>query len=123
MKILRSRISFLLLLSIFDRRASSAFEIEMDIKKAQQSRVAPSEVFKTGSHAEKWGTYDDSGKPLTTKEGEPLSKTQSKSINKELKNHEKAHGKLVKTAGEQGVDAYIESLVNQLEELKLSVPN
>lgn len=97
--------------------------LEMDIKKAQQSRVAPSEVFKTGSHAEKWGTYDDSGKPLTTKEGEPLSKTQSKSINKELKNHEKAHGKLVKTAGEQGVDAYIESLVNQLEELKLSVPN
>ena len=59
------------------------------------------------------GTYDDEGKPLTASDGEPLSKSQQKSIAKEAKNQEKAIGKLMKSAGEQRVDAYIASLEPQ----------
>jgi hypothetical protein len=53
-------------------------------------------------------------------DGKPLSKSQQKSIAKEAKNQEKAIEKLMKSAGGQGVDAYIASLEHQLEELKLS---
>lgn len=95
-------------------------KLAAEIIKAQQSRIAATEMFKVGAHEGKWGSYDDAGLPLTTKEGEPLSKSQQKTLAKELKNQEKACDKLVKTAGEQGVDAYIQSLEQQLEELKLS---
>ena len=50
----------------------------------------------------------------------PKLKSQQKSIAKEAKNQEKAIEKLMKSAGEQGVDAYIASLEHQLVELKLS---
>jgi cysteinyl-tRNA synthetase len=92
--------------------------LEADVQKAQSARVTTTEMFKSGAHTDKWGSFDDDGKPLTTKEGEPLSKSQQKSITKEIKNQEKAHEKLVKTAGEQGIDAHIASLEAQLAELK-----
>ncbi len=95
-------------------------KLAAEIVKAQQSRVTIAELFKVGVHEGKWGSYDDEGKPLTSKEGEPLSKSQQKTIAKDLKNQEKAYEKLVKTAGELGVDAYIASLEQQLEELKSS---
>jgi cysteinyl-tRNA synthetase len=90
-----------------------------DIEKANQSKVPVGEFFKVGAHEGKWGSYDEEGKPLTTKEGEPLNKSQQKSIAKEIKNHEKAQEKLLKAAGEQGVDAYIGSLEKELEALKI----
>jgi len=95
-------------------------KLTADIAKAQQSKIPVKDMFKIGAHEGKWGSYDDAGKPLTTKEGEELSKSQQKSIAKELKNQEKAHEKLLKTAGDQGVDAYISLLEKELEELKLS---
>lgn len=91
-----------------------------DIAKAEQSRVPVSEMFKVGAHEGKWGTFDDEGKPLTTKEGEALSKSQQKSVSKEAKNQEKAHEKLVKSAGELGIEAFIASLQQELDELKSS---
>jgi cysteinyl-tRNA synthetase len=93
--------------------------LETDVQKANSAKVVVTEMFKVGANAEKWGSYDDDGKPLTTKAGEALSKSQQKSIAKEVKNQEKAHEKLLKSAGEQGIDAYIASLDKQLEELKL----
>lgn len=95
-------------------------KLSADIAKAQQSLVPVAEMFKVGAHEGKWGSYDEEGKPLTTKEGEPLSKSQQKSIAKEVKNQTAAIEKLAKSAGEQGVDAYIASLEKELEELKLS---
>lgn len=100
------------------KRQAKIDKLTGDIEKAQQARVLPAELFKVGPNADKWGSYDENGTPLTTKEGEPLSKSQQKSIAKELKNQEKAHEKLVKTAGEMGVDAYIASLEQQLQELQ-----
>lgn len=94
--------------------------LEKDLQTATKACLTPADMFKTGANSEKWGSYDDAGKPLTTKAGESLSKSQQKSIVKEIKNQEKAHGKLVKAAGEQGVDAYISSLQQQLEDLKLA---
>ena len=88
-----------------------------DLAKAKQSMVDPAEYFKT--QTDKWGSFDDAGKPLTTKEGEPLAKSQVKSVAKELKNHEKAHEKLKKNAGEQGIEAYIASLEKDLSELTI----
>ena len=76
-------------------------------------------MFKTGDNAGKWGSYDDSGKPLTTRDGEALSKSQQKSLAKERKNQEKAYEKLVKAAAEGGIDAYIASLETQLKEMQL----
>jgi cysteinyl-tRNA synthetase len=92
--------------------------LETDLQKAQQAKIPPAELFKTGAHAEKWGSYDDTGKPATTKEGEPISKSQQKSFVKEQKNQEKMYEKLVKTAGELGIDAYLSGLEMQIQELK-----
>lgn len=99
-------------------------KLDADIAKAKQASVPPSELFKSQKDRE-WSSYDETGKPLTAKNGEPISKSQSKAIAKELKNHQKAYDKLVKTAGgsEAGlVSAYIASLEKQLEELKLELP-
>ena len=98
-------------------------KLEKDLQTAEKARLSTADIFKTGSHAEKWGSYDDEGKPTATKEGEPLSKSQQKSIAKEMKNQEKAHEKLVKAAGDQGIDSYISSLQKQLEDLKLATAN
>lgn len=95
--------------------------LETELEKAQQSRITPSEMFKVGAHAEKWGTYDENGKPLTTKSGEEISKSQQKSIAKEVKNQEKSHEKLLKTAGNQGIDVYITQLEQDLAALKLDL--
>ena len=95
-------------------------KLVLEIAKAEQARVPISEMFKVGANEGKWGSYDDAGIPLTTKEGEPLSKSQQKAIAKEMKNQEKAFEKINKAAGELGVDAYIASLQQQLDELKSS---
>jgi cysteinyl-tRNA synthetase len=96
-------------------------KLEADLTKAQQSKIPPSEWFKSGANAEKWGSFDADGKPLTTKAGEELNKSQQKSIAKELKNQEKAYEKLAKTAGDQGIDAYLSQLEQELAELKLEL--
>ena len=94
--------------------------LEKDLEKARLSAVPPTDLFKQGAHADKWGSYDDEGKPLTTKNGEELPKSQQKSITKELKNHEKAHEKLVKTAGGvDNIESYIAKLQEDLNNLKL----
>ena len=49
-----------------------------------------------------------------------MNKSQQKSIAKEVKNHQKAQEKLLKSAGDQGVDAYIASLEKDLEALKIA---
>ena len=103
------------------KKKSKMDKLEKDLQTAEKARVTTSDLFKTGAHTERWGSYDDTGKPLTTKEGETLSKSQQKSIAKEIKNQEKAHEKLKKTAGEQGIDNYIASLQKQLEDLKLEL--
>ncbi|CAJ1943034.1 unnamed protein product [Cylindrotheca closterium] len=95
-------------------------KLEKDIQTAEKARLTTAELFKAGANADKWGSYDDEGKPLTTKAGEALSKSQQKSITKEIKGQDKAREKLIKAAGDQGIDAYIESLQKQLEELKVS---
>jgi cysteinyl-tRNA synthetase len=95
--------------------------LENDLFKANAAKVVPDEFFKTGVNIDKWASYDEDGKPLTTKEGELLSKSQSKNVVKELKNHEKAHSKLVSSAGELGIDTYIASLEQQVAALKSSI--
>jgi len=95
-------------------------KLQKDLENAEKASMATSEIFKTGIHAEKWGSYDDAGKPLTTKEGESLSKSQQKSIGKEIKKQETARNKLLKTAGEQGVEGYIVSLQKKLNDLEIS---
>jgi cysteinyl-tRNA synthetase len=100
---------------------SKCERLDADLKKAQQSRIPPLEWFKAGENAAKWGTFDVDGKPLTTNKGEELNKSQQKSIAKELKNQEKAYEKLIKTAGDQGVDAYLAQLEEELSALKLEL--
>lgn len=90
-----------------------------DLGKARQASVPISNWFKTGANSEKWGSYDENGKPLTTKDGKELSKSQQKAIKKEINNQEKAYQKLLKAAGEKGVESYVEQIEQQLEELRL----
>jgi cysteinyl-tRNA synthetase len=90
-----------------------------DLGKARQASVPISNWFKTGANSEKWGSYDENGKPLTTKDGKELSKSQQKGIKKETNNQEKAYQKLLKAAGEKGVESYIEQIEQQLEDLRL----
>lgn len=105
------------------KKQSKIDRLEKDLQNYEKARVTSTEMFKLGNNAEKYGTYGDDGKPLTSKAGEPLSKSQLKKIDKERKNQEKIHQKLVKTAGDQGIDAFISSLQNDLENLKVEVQN
>jgi len=95
--------------------------LSTDLKKAKQAGVPPADCFRVGEHAEKWGTYDGEGKPLTTKDGKELSKSQQKSIKKESANHLKAHQKLLKAAGEQGIESHIAAIEQQLAELSIQL--
>jgi len=94
-----------------------------DLRKAQQSSVPPSKWFKTGANAKKWDTFDKNGKPLTTKDGKELSKSQQKSINKESNNQQKAYDKILKAAGELGIGEYIAQIEQQLAALKVTTMN
>ena len=100
---------------------SKITRLEQELEKARVSAVPPAALFQQGAQAEKWGSYDDeTGRPLTTKDGEPLSKSQLKSTVKEQKSHEKAHEKLVKAAGgADSVESYIATLEQNLQRLKL----
>eukprot|EP00537_Pseudo-nitzschia_pungens_P007313 CAMPEP_0172371032 /NCGR_PEP_ID=MMETSP1060-20121228/40829_1 /TAXON_ID=37318 /ORGANISM="Pseudo-nitzschia pungens, Strain cf. cingulata" /LENGTH=779 /DNA_ID=CAMNT_0013096525 /DNA_START=185 /DNA_END=2524 /DNA_ORIENTATION=- len=95
--------------------------LSTDLQKAQQARISPAEWFKVGENAEKWGTYGEDGKPLTTKDGKELSKSQQKSIKKESSNQDKAHQKLLKAAGDQGIEQHIKNIEQQLADLKLQM--
>ena len=97
--------------------------LTVDLRKAQQSSILLSEWFKIGANAEKWGDFDENGKPLTTKDGKELSKSQQKSITKETNNQQKAHDKLLKAAGELGIDEYVAQIEQQLAALKVSATN
>lgn len=93
---------------------------EQELAKARAAAVEPSQLFRQGAHADRWGSYDDEGRPLTTKDGAPLFKSQQKATAKEQKNHEKAYEKLVKAAGgADQIEAHLASLEEALKELKL----
>ncbi len=51
-------------------------------EKEAKARVAPPELFKQGEHAGQFSTFDDSGFPLTTPDGQPLSKALQKKLAK-----------------------------------------
>jgi len=51
-------------------------------EKEAKSRVSPEEMFKLGEHAGKFSAYDDTGFPLTTSDGQPLSKGLQKKLQK-----------------------------------------
>mmetsp|Transcript_19565 Transcript_19565/g.40250 ORF Transcript_19565/g.40250 Transcript_19565/m.40250 type:complete len:779 (+) Transcript_19565:83-2419(+) len=102
------------------KKAAAKIErLTTELGKAKQASIPMTEWFKVGANAEKWGSYDEAGKPLTTKDGKELSKSQQKSIKKENNNQEKAIVKVLKAAGEGGIEKYIEHLEQQLAELKL----
>jgi len=101
------------------KRMAKIERLTTDLQKARDAIVPMTELFKVGANSEKWGSYDEAGKPLTAKDGKELSKSQQKAIKKESNNQEKAYKKLVKAAGDQGIDKYVEKIVEQLEELKL----
>ena len=106
------------------KKLTAKFErLTTDLQKAQQASVATAEWFKVGANAEKWGTFDEDGKPLTTKDGKELSKSQQKSIKKETNNQDKAHQKLLKAAGEQGIEKHIAQIEQQLAALKVDSSN
>ncbi len=102
------------------KKAAAKIErLTTELGKAKQASIPTTEWFKVGANAEKWGSYDEAGKPLTTKDGKELSKSQQKSIKKESNNQEKATAKVLKAAGDDGIEKYIEQLEQQLAELKL----
>lgn len=102
------------------KKLTAKFErLSTDLQKAKQARIPVVEWFKTGANLEKWGSHDESGKPLTTKDGKELSKSQQKTIKKESNNQDKAHQKLLKAAGDLGIEKYIEQLTDQVAQLKL----
>ena len=98
--------------------------LENELQKAKLSSIPPKEYFKIHPNhkdggnggGNKWHTYDEgTGKPTSVIEADgtvkELSKSQGKSITKELKNHEKAYEKLKKAAGggEDAIEAYVEN--------------
>lgn len=99
------------------KRETKISRVEQDLQKAQASAVPPNDLFRL-QQQDKWGSFDsETGLPLTTASGEPLSKSQQKATVKEQKNQEKAYEKLVKAAG--GVDNITEYLSAMEVELQL----
>ena len=109
-------------LEVAAKKLTAKFErLTTDLEKSQQASIPIVDWFKVGANAEKWGSYDENGKPLTTKDGKELSKSQQKGIKKESNNQDKAHQKLLKAAGNEGIEKHIEKIEKQLAELKLDL--
>ena len=104
------------------KKLAAKFErLTTEVQKAKQASIPKTEWFKVGANVEKWGSYDEDGKPLTTKDGKELSKSQQKSIKKESNSQDKVTTKVLKAAGEQGIEKYIDHLEQQLAGLKLEL--
>jgi len=106
-------------------------QLQTDYQKAVVAQIPPLEYFRQGPSASKYGSFDETtGMPLTMAAadgtdaavaGEPVTKSQLKALAKEIKNHEKAHAKLVSTAGEQGIAAYLEGLQKEIAQVQQQV--
>jgi len=106
-------------------------QLQTDYQKAVVAQIPPLEYFRQGPSASKYGSFDETtGMPLTMAAadgtdaavaGEPVTKSQLKALAKEIKNHEKAHTKLLTTAGEQGIAAYLEGLQKEIAQVQQQV--
>lgn len=67
-------------------------EREKRLARLEKGRLPPSEMFKPPNVSEgTFGSYDDSGIPLTDGEGKPLSKNATKKLQREFANQAKIH--------------------------------
>ncbi len=51
-------------------------------EKEAKARVSPEQMFTLGEHAGQFATFDDTGFPLTTPDGQPLTKGAQKKLQK-----------------------------------------
>ena len=79
-----------------EKAAKKAAAVEAERKKRQQKiekgRVSPKDMFKPPNVPQgKYGSWDESGIPLTDGEGKELSKNQAKNVQKDHINQAKLH--------------------------------
>ena len=100
------------------KKAAKIDKVKKDIAKWEAAALTPTDLFRSGSHASKYSEYDDSGLPTKTADGEPLSKSQSKAVAKEMQKHVKAHNELNEKLGGE---AYLAGLRTELAALEQDV--
>lgn len=78
-------------------------ERQKRLAKLEKGRTPPSELFKPPNvPAGTYGTYDDSGIPLTDGEGNPLSKNAAKKVQKDYAAQVKAHQEFLAWQAKEG---------------------
>lgn len=101
------------------KHAAKITRLEQELVKATQAAIVPSKYFETvypGKY--KMDDAADAAPTTDAATGEPLSKSQRKSVAKELANHTKAHNKLVAAAKDGDIAAHLEGLAATIDQLK-----
>ena len=97
------------------KRKNKIQKLTKDLTKWEGFAKSPTELF-VGD--EKYGKLDEStGLPLELKNGDPLSKKQSKNVAKEMDKYSGSHKQLQEKPG--GAEAFLESLRKEIADLKL----
>lgn len=77
--------------SVFNKNEEEKSKLAAKLAALRRGPVAPLEFFKSGIWQGKYATYEKSGFPLTTVDGNPLSKKQTKKLKKLFDKHIKKY--------------------------------
>jgi len=107
--------------SVFNKNREEQSKLAAKLAALKRGPVAPIEFFKCGVWKGKYATYEKSGFPLTTVDGKPLSKKQTKKLKKLFDKHIKKYEAYATDDANVDVDKPIEEPIEErhLEEKDL----
>ncbi|KAK6354541.1 hypothetical protein TWF696_003684 [Orbilia brochopaga] len=73
-----------------------------DLEKLEKGKLSPFTMFKEGPGSEEWGAWDEEGVPTTDKNGEPVTKSRTKTLKKQWAAQKKAHEQYLSWQQSQG---------------------
>merc|ERR1712048_348648 len=104
-------------------KAKEKIQNKLDLKKkelsaAEKKAVEPQNLYRTGNIAGTYGTFDEIGAPLTLANGEEVSAKKKKDFIKAIEKQKKDYEAFVKQAGAGGVEAALNKLKAEIQELE-----
>lgn len=89
-----------------------------EIKSTEKAAVDPKELFRSGGNAGFYSAFDDTGVPTKLASGEEVSAKKKKDLAKEMAKQVKDYEKLQKQAEAEGIDAILQKMRKDAEELE-----
>mmetsp|Transcript_74062 Transcript_74062/g.154445 ORF Transcript_74062/g.154445 Transcript_74062/m.154445 type:complete len:864 (+) Transcript_74062:166-2757(+) len=89
-----------------------------ELKSAEKAAVKPQDLFQSGGYTGLYKDFDSEGIPTTMANGDEISAKKKKDLVKELSKQQKEYEKLQKQAGEQGVDALVARLRQEVADME-----